>query len=478
MAAVAKTVGEIEEVTNTLEQGLEAETERPSDQLKKLSDFFDRLNDKVGNLVKLVPGMGAFFEVYSMAIKAITTQSYPSKGKRGSSTQYTGQRSAPISTSTSAARESASRSKCVSSRRSLEILMSVCCTPSLRLRDGPTTHASTSSVLLPPRRKKTKSLYEHARTTKPSRTRRLDRSALPGCAQLLRITTTTTPPRNWPQYRDMSPAQRLAVAHERHPESHPAADAALLATLQERIDKAKTKAAAADTELKNAERAYEEQWKVAWDASEKYRRLCGIGCCGKKAEPKKWGDQQCNCLNTHFPELRLNCDEFKTPGIPKLLVAAGAAVAVLGTAIVAVYLVSPQNKGASAMAPPPRLAEVAAVTTSACWKRSSLLVCPALAPAEERTGYFPDAGYVWFKQGSTTCIGNLRAIYGLLRPTSPGRFVSPTVDARPARRSRWQVRGRWIDHWDVDAAPRICGLPWGYAADWERSEQLARCPWS
>jgi len=93
---------------------------------------------------------------------------------------------------------------------------------------------------------------------------------------------------------------------------------------------------------------------------------------------------------------------------PKLLVAAGAAVAVLGTAIVAVYLVSPQNKGASGDGPPPRLAEVGSrYDFSFAENVRAYSSCPALAPAEEAKPGISRCRIRVCKQGSTTCIGNL-----------------------------------------------------------------------
>jgi len=178
-----------------------------------------------------------------MAIKAITTSVLSLEETRGKFDTNTQVRFGTDQYIHVGGARERSRSKCVSSRRSLEILMSVCCTPSLRLRDGPTTHASTSSVLLHRGEKKPKSYTntrEHEGRVGPGvSTGRRCLGALSFCALRPRQRRPRTG-----AIRDMSPAQRLAVAHERHPESHPAADAALLATLQERIDKAKTKAAA------------------------------------------------------------------------------------------------------------------------------------------------------------------------------------------------------------------------------------------
>ncbi|HUH07090.1 MAG TPA: hypothetical protein VML96_04700, partial [Egibacteraceae bacterium] len=68
---VKEGLGEVGEAAATLELGERLTSDDAREQIEALADAFEAVTDKLGPLIDAVPGLGAFFKIYGMAIRNI-----------------------------------------------------------------------------------------------------------------------------------------------------------------------------------------------------------------------------------------------------------------------------------------------------------------------------------------------------------------------------------------------------------------------
>jgi hypothetical protein len=71
MKKVASTVKKLNGYIKDLEKLVKAADGEASDQLRVFNEYFGKVKDKLGPLIKMIPGLGVFLELYSQAIEQI-----------------------------------------------------------------------------------------------------------------------------------------------------------------------------------------------------------------------------------------------------------------------------------------------------------------------------------------------------------------------------------------------------------------------
>jgi hypothetical protein len=71
LEAVDQEVGRLDEVLDQIQKYMEYEDAPADQQLEALADAFEQAVDKLGPLIKRIPGLGTFFEIYALAIRRI-----------------------------------------------------------------------------------------------------------------------------------------------------------------------------------------------------------------------------------------------------------------------------------------------------------------------------------------------------------------------------------------------------------------------